>query len=310
MNDDEQKYGIPELKKYPMPDADHVRSAIRFFNYVTPAYEEELANAILKRMKEYGLSFKDFTVGEENRFSKYIPKTGELQHYGIKGMHWGVRRFQNADGSLTEAGRARYSTGKAGFGRSSKPQMKIYSREGKKAAQKIKKEHGDTPFQEIVKLEKQRIGLAFLSAFLDLIPTGEAGRVNSLTREERKQQKENAKKQAIVKERIEMAKNDQLYWEHRRDITKKYLSELESGKHDDDFDEYFSLKDAISDAKYNINKYSAYAQDWLDSQKELMDLDYSSMTVADLKKKTSLNAIINRQNKRYDSKRMEDVYDN
>ena len=31
-----------------------------------------------------------------------------LQHHGIKGMHWGIRRFQNADGSLTSAGRKRY----------------------------------------------------------------------------------------------------------------------------------------------------------------------------------------------------------
>ena len=31
----------------------------------------------------------------------------ELQHYGIFGMHWGIRRYQNPDGSLTEAGRKR-----------------------------------------------------------------------------------------------------------------------------------------------------------------------------------------------------------
>lgn len=31
-----------------------------------------------------------------------------LQHYGIKGQSWGVRRFQNEDGSLTEAGKQRY----------------------------------------------------------------------------------------------------------------------------------------------------------------------------------------------------------
>lgn len=31
-----------------------------------------------------------------------------LQHHGIKGQRWGVRRYQNADGSLTAAGRARY----------------------------------------------------------------------------------------------------------------------------------------------------------------------------------------------------------
>jgi hypothetical protein len=32
----------------------------------------------------------------------------ELQHFGIKGMKWGVRRYQNKDGSLTPAGKKRY----------------------------------------------------------------------------------------------------------------------------------------------------------------------------------------------------------
>ena len=30
-----------------------------------------------------------------------------LQHHGIKGQKWGIRRFQNKDGSLTPAGRKR-----------------------------------------------------------------------------------------------------------------------------------------------------------------------------------------------------------
>ena len=33
---------------------------------------------------------------------------GELKHYGIQGQKWGVRRYQNPDGSLTPEGRERY----------------------------------------------------------------------------------------------------------------------------------------------------------------------------------------------------------
>lgn len=34
--------------------------------------------------------------------------SNELYHWGIKGMKWGVRRYQNKDGTLTPAGKMRY----------------------------------------------------------------------------------------------------------------------------------------------------------------------------------------------------------
>lgn len=39
-------------------------------------------------------------------------ETNILLHYGIKGMKWGIRRYQNADGSLTSEGEQRYNRDK------------------------------------------------------------------------------------------------------------------------------------------------------------------------------------------------------
>lgn len=36
-------------------------------------------------------------------------KKFELQHHGVKGMRWGIRRYQKKDGSLTAEGKRRYN---------------------------------------------------------------------------------------------------------------------------------------------------------------------------------------------------------
>lgn len=36
------------------------------------------------------------------------PARNELYHFGIKGMRWGIRRYQKEDGTLTPSGRKRY----------------------------------------------------------------------------------------------------------------------------------------------------------------------------------------------------------
>jgi hypothetical protein len=54
----------------------------------------------------------------------------ELYHYGKKGQRWGVRRYQNKDGTLTEAGKKRYykDADRAGY----KEQYKDGSKAGKR----------------------------------------------------------------------------------------------------------------------------------------------------------------------------------
>ena len=51
-----------------------------------------------------------------------------LEHHGIIGMKWGVRRYQNKDGTLTNAGKKRYSTdGDAGIGKKTDTSSKSVS---------------------------------------------------------------------------------------------------------------------------------------------------------------------------------------
>ena len=51
---------------------------------------------------------------------------GYLAHYGIKGQKWGIRRYQNSDGSLTAEGRARYGYSKSAFKEYSDNASKIW----------------------------------------------------------------------------------------------------------------------------------------------------------------------------------------
>ena len=68
-----------------------------------------------------------------------------LAHHGTKGQRWGVRRFQNSDGSLTAAGKLRYSVDNGG--------RSISKKVDPKSAAKLKKRQ----VKEDAKLERLKI---------------------------------------------------------------------------------------------------------------------------------------------------------
>lgn len=68
----DEVFGIPELRKYPMPDKKHTISAIKLFNHVDAEHEEELAKNVIKNMKKFDVDPK--IIGPNNRLRKYLPK--------------------------------------------------------------------------------------------------------------------------------------------------------------------------------------------------------------------------------------------
>ena len=71
-------FGVPDKRKYPIHDEAHVRASIKMFNNCDPADEKELAAAIIKKMKKFGIT--DVSVSASNRFSRYYKKNMKSIH--------------------------------------------------------------------------------------------------------------------------------------------------------------------------------------------------------------------------------------
>lgn len=95
--------------------------------------------------------------------ANYYIINGELYHHGILGMKWGVRRYQNSDGTLTAAGKKRYQVhrGDSKLTKWIKKRRKESDRAkieklDKKAAEKEAKKAAEQELKDYKKLSKKK----------------------------------------------------------------------------------------------------------------------------------------------------------
>ena len=170
--------------------------------------KEELANKIVDEatmwMDDYGAAKRADLVYTDEELSemraedaKYSPLkhsalfiedgTLYLSHHGIRGQRWGVRRFQNEDGSLTNAGRKRLGYATKGATQAVKKAFKAGVKTGAKAVKAAKAHHEKAEAKKIEKKkEKASKTRAGVYANKDLFTAKELKELNSKFEEQDK----------------------------------------------------------------------------------------------------------------------------
>lgn len=109
-------FGLPNQRKYLLDSREHIKSAIKFFNYVNKKDEKELAENINKAIPKFFDSGEYPPVGKNNRFKKYYKIQESILQEGyvknVKDIYYNKDKFDSGEINLC------FITGHSGSGKS------------------------------------------------------------------------------------------------------------------------------------------------------------------------------------------------